>query len=109
MTYAEVAQLVERHSCKLDVAGSSPVFGPKFLNKDRIMNTETYKQCRMTQGCRLTTGWIPERGAHVGMSVELKGDLSGFWMVIAVGNALPADVLHERARDYRNTRCASDV
>lgn len=43
-----------------------------------------YKQCGLKQDNHRTTGWIEERGAKVGLFVEIE-ELGGFWEVTGVG------------------------
>ncbi|RZK45066.1 MAG: hypothetical protein EOO61_01470 [Hymenobacter sp.] len=42
-----------------------------------------YKQCGLAQNDVRTVGWIEERGAKLGASVEIDGS---FWEVIGVGD-----------------------
>ena len=42
-----------------------------------------YFQCELAQGDARTVGWIEERGARAGASVELT-ELGGFWTVLRV-------------------------
>jgi len=44
----------------------------------------TYYQCRLQRGNSETVGWIEDRGAKVGASVELKSADGNFWRVTEV-------------------------
>jgi hypothetical protein len=72
--------------------------------KDRL-----YYQCRFSQGEYGTIGWIEERGAVLGHSVELP-ELGGFWIVEEVwGPPMPwEELFHKQAMD-RDQRKASDI
>lgn len=43
-----------------------------------------YKQCKLTQNNSETRGWIEDRGAKLGVKVELVGH-DGLWLVEEVG------------------------
>jgi hypothetical protein len=73
------------------------------------MNTEMLRQCLLSQGNSFTVGWISEKKARLGACIDLKHGPEGLWCVRTLGNVLPADYLHDRANDYRNTRKASDI
>ena len=68
-------------------------------SKGKIMR---YFQCRLSQGTRRTIGWIEERGAKLGASVELP-DLGGFWHVTKVSAfGIEAKALREKQSRDRN-------
>jgi hypothetical protein len=46
---------------------------------------KNYRLCGFSQGASRTQGWIEERGAILGASVEIM-ELGGFWEVIGVGD-----------------------
>lgn len=61
-----------------------------------------YYQCNLSQGTGRTTAYIPERGAVVGKSVEIKDDsFTGRWRVDQVADkGISEEVLREKqARD----------
>lgn len=65
-----------------------------------------YRQCRLRKDTTETTGWIEERGATVGASVQITKPeaLAGWWEVLSVGeNSLPEDMLKEHQRLHRNS------
>ena len=74
-------------------------------------NTQFYRQCRLARGSARQTAWIPAPFAVEGRWVRLTeaGVSQDGGRVTAVGTRLAGDVLHERCRDYRHTRQASDV
>ncbi len=57
-----------------------------------------YFQCNLSQGTGRTTAYIPERGAVIGKSVEIKDDLfTGRWRVDQVSDkGISEDVLREK-------------
>jgi hypothetical protein len=69
-------------------------------------------QCRFRKGLREQTAWIDEKGAKIGMLVELKTEKEGDqedWQVIGVGTRKDEAYVRERERDYKKTRDASDI
>ncbi|TLX17210.1 hypothetical protein [Rhizobium sp. MHM7A] len=61
-----------------------------------------YFQCNLSQGTGRTTAYIPERGAVVGKSVEIKDDsFTGRWQVDQVADkGISEEMLREKqARD----------
>jgi len=63
--------------------------------------TMRYFQCTLRQGTTTTIGWIEERGARVGVRVDVP-ELGGLWDVVTVDrHALPAAWLHEKQRKDR--------
>lgn len=46
---------------------------------------KNYRMCGLSQGQARSQGWIEERGARVGVSVEIE-ELGGFWEVTGVGD-----------------------
>ena len=72
------------------------------------MNTNHYRQCMLVNGEATTVAWIPDTLAKVGKWIEAKADKS-LWYVYEAWNRLPAAVVEERSRDYRNQRKASDI
>lgn len=62
-----------------------------------------YYQCRLSQGDQRLVGWIEERGAKEGLSVEIKGE-PGLWRVARVYEPpLDAAWLHEKQRRDRGS------
>ena len=62
-----------------------------------------YRQCRLRQGTTRTVGWIEDRGAKVGNSVELP-DLGGFWLVETASNfSFDGKSLREKQARDRNS------
>lgn len=61
----------------------------------------------------MQTAWLDEKpGLKVGAVVEIKSEVEGDqqgWEVVEVGTRLPKEVVHERSRDFANTRKASDI
>lgn len=74
------------------------------------MKDTYYIQCKFKQGTKEYTAYIPERGARIGLSMELE-DKEGRWKVIEVMRETRID--SERAkrasRDYLKQRDASDI
>lgn len=70
-------------------------------------------QCTLRRGTTTQTAWLEEKdGLKVGAIAELKSENPGQeygWEVLTVGTRLPAEVVQERSRDYKNTRKASDI
>lgn len=64
-----------------------------------------YYQCKLRRGDKITTGWIPARGAKVGNKVELHPNtlLAGFWEVLSVGNVMGEDMLKQHQKDHRKS------
>lgn len=62
-------------------------------------------QCRLSQGNSRTVGYIEERGAVVGYSVEIE-ELGGFWTVDSVGHEMNKKDLRNKQRANRNS-CTS--
>lgn len=55
-----------------------------------------YRLCGLAQGNARAQGWIEDRGAKLGASVEIK-ELGGFWKVIGVGeSAISKAEMHEK-------------
>ena len=66
-----------------------------------------YFQCDLSQGNTRTTGWIEERGAKQGASVEIPS-LGGFWRVDTVyGQPFEASALRDKQARDRN--CLSSL
>lgn len=62
-----------------------------------------YRQCKLRRGSSFTTGWIEERGAKVGCTVQLLA-LDQFWEVLEVfGPAIPEKLLREHQRLNRGS------
>ena len=70
-------------------------------------------QCTLRRGNVHQTAWLEEKeGLKVGAIAELKSeeaDQQKGWEVVMIGTRLPAEVVQERSRDYKNTRKASDI
>lgn len=65
--------------------------------------SKKYFQCRLKRGTLETTGWIEERGAKLGYTVELLPSKDR-WEVDAVfGHAIPEDLLKEHQRLNRGS------
>ena len=62
------------------------------------MKTINYHQCNLQQGNTNTVGWIEERGAKIGMNVEID-ELGGFWTVTSVGETTKTK---EEVKDAEN-------
>lgn len=63
---------------------------------------KNYRMCALSQGAQRTMGWIEDRGAKVGASVEIK-ELGGFWTVTSVGEtSLTQQQLREKQSRDRN-------
>lgn len=66
-----------------------------------------YRQCRLSQGSAHVVGWIEERGAKVGASVELP-EMGGFWNVDEVYSfAMSAEQL--RSKQDRDRNCFASI
>ena len=48
---------------------------------------KNYRLCGLSQGQQRSQGWIEERGARLGASVEIE-ELGGFWEVTGVGETV---------------------
>ena len=69
-------------------------------------------QCRLRKDSSRTTSWIPERGAKVGMVVELKspnGQKDAGWEVVSVGGKMDEKDLHDINKMHRTHRQGSDI
>lgn len=51
-----------------------------------MTNVTYFRQCGLAQGAQAIVGWIEERGAKLGASVEIP-ELGGFWKVTGVGTS----------------------
>lgn len=51
------------------------------------MKDGRYRQCGLAQDNVRTVGWIEERGARVGVRVEIE-ELGGLWLVTGVGDSV---------------------
>ena len=65
-------------------------------------------QCKLEQGNVNSVGYIEERGAKIGASVEIP-ELGGFWKVTEVGNAIEKSKLQDKQVADRKQREASDI
>ena len=73
---------------------------------------EYYRQCTFRKGSTTQTAWIEERGAKVGLLVELKSERSGNerdWEVVSVGGRATKEMVNELGRDHMDQRKASDI
>lgn len=60
-----------------------------------MMKTRLYRQCELSHGTGRTVGWIEERGAILGASVELISGDGEFWTVDTVGDKT---ITHDQLR-----------
>lgn len=67
-----------------------------------------YYQCELEQNNTYTVGFIPEKGAKVGLMVELP-DYGGFWKVLSVGHGMTKEELSSKQASDRKQRQASDI
>jgi hypothetical protein len=66
-------------------------------------------QVKLQKGNEFQVAWVEKKQCvRLGAIVELKEDGS-FWQVVELYNALDADYVRDRERDYTRTRFASDI
>ena len=65
--------------------------------------TQKFIQCRMKRGDEITVAWIEDRGAKVGLCVELIGTGDGLWEVVEAytGTVFTKDEMRENESKHR--------
>jgi hypothetical protein len=74
--------------------------------------SETYTQCALKKKGQADVAWIPTKFANKGNYIKLKQDDGSWddgWLVEEIYTQQDAQYLIEHARDYKNTRKASDI
>ena len=108
--YGGLAQSVERENHNLCVGSSNLSSATKKRKEGNKMGNMI--QCRLRKDSSRTTSWIPERGAKVGMVVELKspnGHKDAGWEVVSVGGKMDEKDLHDINKMHRTHRQGSDI
>lgn len=68
----------------------------------------TYKQCRLKNGNRTTTAWIPAKFATIGKTLEIKGEDG--WVVISSGKTTLGQLaVKNLEKAHRNHRKGCDI
>lgn len=72
---------------------------------------ELFCQCMMTNGNRMTVGFIPSRAAVIGNVIALVREqgLDRGWRVESVGKPIAKDEMRMFERQHKSQRKASDI